>query len=354
MRSQITSFRIATTFIGTVLGAGFASGQEILQFFGFFGRSGILALALTTVLFVFFGTIILDLGYCLRARSYLEIISHLAGVRLSRLVDRVIAFFLFGTLSIMVAGSGAIFAEQFRLPDFWGSLLLAAAASGTVLFGMAGVISAMGMIIPLLLFFIMAIGLGTLMHGFNALTSASTAQPHLAPVSFWPFSSLLYASYNLTTGVAILAPLGGMVKPELIRKGVALGSLGIGASALAILLGILIHYPQVRNCQIPMLYIAGQLFPPAQALYSLVLLAGMYTAAVACLYGFAARWSSPFLGTRFKWLVIVSSAIAFIAAQAGFSTLVRYLYPLAGLAGLFLLAGLTYHYLKRNIRALNS
>lgn len=102
-----------------------------------------------------------------------------------------------------------------------------------------------------------------------------------------------------------------------------------------------------------MLYIAGQLFPTAQAIYSLVLLSGMYTAAVACLYGFAARWSSPFQGARFKWLVVCSCAAAFLAAQASFSALVRFLYPLAGLAGLFLLACLTYHYLKRNIKALS-
>ncbi|EGD49885.1 hypothetical protein TheetDRAFT_3307 [Thermoanaerobacter ethanolicus JW 200] len=32
IRKEISAFKVAATYIGTVVGAGFASGQEILQF----------------------------------------------------------------------------------------------------------------------------------------------------------------------------------------------------------------------------------------------------------------------------------------------------------------------------------
>ena len=41
------------TYIGTVVGAGFASGQEVLQFFGLLGPSGILAIIVTAAGFAF-------------------------------------------------------------------------------------------------------------------------------------------------------------------------------------------------------------------------------------------------------------------------------------------------------------
>jgi uncharacterized membrane protein YkvI len=215
---------------------------------------------------------------------------------------------------------------------------------------MAGVISAMGVIVPLLLAFILVIGLGTLLLDYPSLVpSPLSAEPSLAPVSFWPFSSLLYTSYNLLTGISILVPLGGMIESRKIKAGVVLGSLGIGCSALVILLALLTHYPEVKSYQVPMLYLAGQLYPPLSPVYGLALLAGMYTAAVGCLYGFSARWSSPFAGGRFKVMVLGGSLLGFIAAQFGFSTLVRTLYPLAGLAGLFVLGAVTYRFLTRRL-----
>ena len=37
---SISTFKVAATYIGTVVGAGFASGQETLQFFAVFGVRG--------------------------------------------------------------------------------------------------------------------------------------------------------------------------------------------------------------------------------------------------------------------------------------------------------------------------
>jgi len=38
--SRVSTFKVAATYIGTVVGAGFASGQEMLQFFAVFGLKG--------------------------------------------------------------------------------------------------------------------------------------------------------------------------------------------------------------------------------------------------------------------------------------------------------------------------
>ncbi len=47
------SFQIGSAFIGIIVGAGFASGQEILQFFSSFGYVGIAGSILAAVLFAF-------------------------------------------------------------------------------------------------------------------------------------------------------------------------------------------------------------------------------------------------------------------------------------------------------------
>jgi len=346
----MSTFKVAASYIGTIVGAGFASGQEILQFFGFFGLSGMLAIGLATCFFIFFGMIILELGRRLRASSHLEIIRHAAGRWLGSAVDGIVTFFLFGALAAMIAGAGAIFTEQFGLPRLWGAAGMAAAGVITVLFGIGGVISAISYVVPLLLVSILGISLGTLLAGYPELSMAwAWAQPFKAPVSFWPLSALIYASYNLVLGVAVLAPLGALAgSKNILKKGAFYGGLGLGAGALAILLAILVHYPLAAGYEIPMVYIAGTFSPLVQIGYSIVLTAEVYTTAVGSLYGFAARLAQ-FGVFRFKWLVVGSRGAAFGAGLLGFSNLVRVLYPLVGIAGLLMLGGLTYGYLKEKL-----
>ena len=73
------TLKLAATYIGTVVGAGFASGQEVLHFFVSFGIKGFSGLMIATVLFIVFGYISMIAGYELKARSHLRIIMHAGG-----------------------------------------------------------------------------------------------------------------------------------------------------------------------------------------------------------------------------------------------------------------------------------
>jgi len=47
------SFQIGSAFVGLIVGAGFASGQEIMQYFTSFGLMGIVGAVVATVVFAF-------------------------------------------------------------------------------------------------------------------------------------------------------------------------------------------------------------------------------------------------------------------------------------------------------------
>lgn len=49
MKKLMKILVIASAFIGVIVGAGFASGQEVLQYFTSFGTLGILAAFVSTV-----------------------------------------------------------------------------------------------------------------------------------------------------------------------------------------------------------------------------------------------------------------------------------------------------------------
>lgn len=344
---EISSSKIAAAYIGTVVGAGFASGQEVLQFFGYFRYWGIVALIISGFLFYYFGTIILKLGQELDADSHLPVIEYAGGKFIGKFIDYVIIFFLFGALTAMAAGAGAIFAEQFQLSSIVGSGLLILITLVTVLAGISGVISAISIVVPLLLVSVFGISLYTLVVQGISMQSLAVI-PGKPAVPVWPLSSIVYVSYNLVMAVAILGPLGKEGKNKhRLRLGALWGGMGLGIGALAILVAVLATVPESARYEIPMIYVAGQISPLVQKIYSVVLIAEIYTTAVSSLYGFVVRLIAPDNKKLIRYVAIGTSIVALLASQLGFSNLVRVLYPLVGYAGLLMLGGLLYREIQR-------
>ncbi len=51
--------KIASIYVGTVIGAGFASGREIIDFFGVYGIKGIWGIVIAGLLFSLVGSLLL-------------------------------------------------------------------------------------------------------------------------------------------------------------------------------------------------------------------------------------------------------------------------------------------------------
>lgn len=338
---NISAIKVGAVYIGTVVGAGFASGQEILQFFGYFGLWGIAGLILATFLFGLLGSKVMLLAYRIRADSY-RVIEAVGGRRLGLLLNIVITFFLFGILVAMVAGTGAVFEQEFQLPQSIGLAIMAGLAGITVIAGLNRVIDAISFVVPLLIIAVLGVGLYLL---FSAPINLTWSSPQSAAFPRWYLSGLAYVSYNLTLAVPLLAPMGVLTKPPSLKKGAFLGALGLGTCALVILLTLLAGAPAVTTFEIPMLIVAGKVSPVVRLIYTLVLVAEVYTTAISSLYGFVSRLVS-IDGPWFKPFTIITVTGAFFGGQMGFSQIVATVYPAMGLAGFIFIAALVYKSVK--------
>jgi uncharacterized membrane protein YkvI len=343
----IGTFRVAATYIGTVVGAGFASGQEVLQFFSNFGVFGAAGLALVTVLFIVFGQIIMDYGRKLNARSHLEIIRFAGGRIPGTIVDMIIIFFLFGGLSTMIAGTGALFEQQFHLPALLGNSIMAIITAATVLTGIRGVINSISLVVPFLLASVIGISIFVLADTPPDLSSLPPATEN-GVITNWLMAAVLYVSYNTVISVAVLGPLGAQTRHgSTVAKGALLGGLGLGASSLMIYLAISGNIAGASGVEVPMLYLAGTLGPLIQIFYAVILAAEIYTTAVGSLFGFTARFTDiEHSSSNGRFLAVAATLAAFWASQLGFSNMVKYLYPVVGYAGILLLILLVYSKIK--------
>ena len=337
-RQGVSGVKIAMVYIGTVVGAGFATGQEILQFFVVFGFSGVWGILLSTALFVGYGVLIMRLGLTMAAGSHQEILPQIGGKLFGSAMDVLIMVSLFAALTAMMAGTGALFAQQFGLPAAFGNALMGVLTVLTVLKGLRGVIGAISAVVPFLLVSVITISIFALLAG---PLDFSTAPPVVGRglMGNWLWAAVLYGSYNILMSAAVLAPLGAEAKDQrAIFRGGALGGIGLGAASLMIFLAITAN-PESAGLEVPILHLARQASPVVGALFSVVLLAEVYTTAVGALYGFSARLQGLGNSTR---LIAGTASAAFLASLLGFSNLVRYLYPLQGYGGLLFLVALLF------------
>jgi uncharacterized membrane protein YkvI len=347
-QGKVNVFTVAATYMGTIVGAGFASGQEVLQFFAAYGINGLWAAAFSTVMFILFGYVILLFGFKLNASSYLDVIRFATGRKLGFIVDIIITVFLFGALSAMIAGAGAVFEEQFGWSPLLGNILMAVVTLITVWTGIRGVINAISYVVPVLLASIIFVAVYTITRDPVQASDWSQAQTTIDGASpNWFISSINYVSYNLVIAVAVLAPLGASAKTKkTLLWGAIAGGLSLGIGVFLILFSILANIEQTATVEIPMIQVVASISAIFQIVFSVILFAEIFTTAVGNLFGFITR-ITLLLRLKDKLLMVIVTVAAFIVSQFGFSSMVQYLYPAVGYGGMILLAGLVYSWVFR-------
>lgn len=338
-KKGVSTLKVAATYIGTVVGAGFATGQEVLQFFNRFSVMGLVGILFTIILFILFGYIIMDLGKRLHSRSHQEIIKYSSGSILGTLIDLLITFFLFWSFTAMIAGTGALFTQQFDLLDSIGNILMAVMTALTVMTGITGVINSISFVVPFLLTAVISTGIISFFNSPPDITAAVTNISKNLLISNWFMAAVLYVSYNIIISIAVLGPLGSEAKDnKSIRNGAILGGIGLGLGAVMIYLALSGNIAEFSNVEVPMIAVAGKISYAFQMTYAVVLIAEIYTTAVGALYGFASRITDiqkyPLKG---RLVILIVTTAALLASQFGFSNIVKYLYPSVGYGGIIIL-----------------
>ncbi len=341
--------RIAAAYAGTVVGAGFASGQELLQFFVSYGTVGIVSMVLAGILFAFLGSRILELGYRFQAESYHEILYAVCGRRLGRVLDGLTALFLFGGLCIMLSSTRSVCRDYGGVDGNLGALFMALAVAITVRFGVNAVSAVNLLVIPLLVGASAIVSVDSMLYHHNELFDLMATlppQPQLSPIFHWLPACFLYVSYNLILGATLLAPLGRRTPDKVVRVwGAIIGGALLAALGLMIMTVIMLHYPEILGYEVPMLYVSQAQHGLNHLGYAAMLLKAMFSTALASLYGCTVKMQSA-TGLSFTLCLIIISTAGWGGSQFGFATLVSLLYPLFGYLSLGLTVGLLWQFYR--------
>lgn len=339
--------RMVMAFMGVFTGAGFASGQEIMQYFTSFGYWGIAGAVLATLVFGFIGMLLMGLGSRFRANSHSDVFNNIANNVVKRIVDVIIIITLFGIGVVMIAGAGSNLNQQFGLPVWLGSAAVGLFIIGIGMLSTEKVVSAISAITPFLIVFILIIAIGTLVFtDFSYQELDPVARSLSSAVPQWTLSALNYVAFNITFGASMSFVIGG---DERNKKSASIAGLigGIGVGLLIFLnnLTIFAQVDQVSNSSLPMLALASNIHPIVGFLMAIVLFVLIWSTGMSLFYSFTSRFSIS--GTKkFNVILTLSVLVAFGLSFFGFTTLVSTFYPIVGYAGFFIIAVLVIGWIR--------
>lgn len=344
--SQKTSIPRILTYAGAIvaflIGSGFATGQEILQYFtsygywGIFG-TGLLVLALMTYVAVEFFVV----GQVKKFDRPSRIFHYYCGKYLGTFFDYFSILFVFLSFAVMVAGAGAVFEEHYGLSKFLGGIGLAVVVGITVWFGLKSLVDVIGKIGPLIV--VIAIGLGVLgmVRNPGGISVGNALLPGLELTQAstnWFMSGLSYVGFCMLWLAAFLTALGKTARSRKeAASGGLVGSVVFSVACIIVGLGLLAHIARVSGTEIPMLVLANDVSPLLAAGISVMILAGIYTTAVPLLWTVSSRFYSDDK-PGFKYLTLILAAIGTVVGLlVPFSQMVNVVYVINGYVGILLL-----------------
>lgn len=329
--------QIAFTYIGTVVGAGFATGQEILQFFTAYGWWAPLTIALTTGLFIWLGTKLMILSRDIQARSYEDINRMLFGDRIGSVVSLFMMAIIICVNSVLLAGAGSVFSEHLHVNYQIGLLITLGGSYWFVSRGMDAILKLNSIVAPTMLTFTVFIMFHTLqMPNASQVLSLHTDKTFYAAWS----APLLYSAFNLAMAQAVLVPLGASIPDKkVIRLGGIWGGVLIGVLLLSGHFALAVYMPGITQFNIPMGHIATGLSTIVQFIYVMLIFSEIFTTYIADVYGITLQLHQR-TGVHPNIITLTIMLFCFLFSQFGFKPLVSFLYPLFGvfsLAWLYLL-----------------
>jgi len=333
------TWKIAFAFVGIIVGAGLASGQEILQYFTSFGLLGILGAIVTTVLFMYIGMMLVYLGSRAATNSHKDVIYRISGKFLGTIIDYVLIFTTFGVGVVMIAGAGSNLHQQFDVPHVVGTLLMTIIVLLVGMMRVNRVVAAISSVTPFLILFVIIVSIYsfiTMDSSFAALNDTATGFDTTLPN--WFISAINYVSFNISVGAAMAIVMGGDEKNRKVAAtGGLIGGLILGIIILLSHLAIFARIEEAGHYEMPMLGIVNDISPVLGTIFAIVLFGMIFNTAISMFYSFAARFVT--VETKnFKIFLTITMVAGFLLSFVGFTDLVAYFYPLIGYLGLVLIA----------------
>lgn len=317
---------LAMLLVGTIIGAGFASGRELLSFFG--NNISLAVAPLCGLGFFIFSVLFMSIGRLIKAKDVGEVNSALFG-KARFLAD---IFLLFNSLTVlggMLAGMDSLFSQILPIAPAYSILsgLLCAVIVGK---GLKGLLGGNMIIVPFIIISTVII---------CCLSSAGATFSGTNEVGF--AAAAIYVGMNMMLAATVLTTV-----KDFNKKQIFIGS-GIAAIVITALMFCIILALNASGCdgEMPVLEMAAQ---KSRALFYLavfVVAISIFTTMMTAMNGLT-DWLDALICDR-KYSISIVLLSGLIISNFGFERVISVLYPVIGIFGLVYI-GICFVYVLRS------
>lgn len=319
---MIEVISITLVIIGALIGAGFASGQEIFSFFYIYGKNGIYGILIG--IFIYKS---LKIIYQKQVYNYNDFLNlFIKNTKIRNVILWIVNVLLLVSFYIMVAGFGAYFEQEIGINRIIGSIVLNLLCVIVFFSNIKGVLKASNFIVPFLIFFIFFIGIKNIVQ--------------IRTIDFyqmknnWILSMLIYNSYNFILLMPVLISLKKQItKEKNIKKVSILVTIIILILSISIFFLLLnANIKEIENQEMPIVYIISNYFNKYKKIYAFIVLASIFTTAISVGIGFLQNISKN--SNSYPQFVLFMCITSLLMSNIGFSKLLNFIYPVFGYIGI--------------------
>ena len=324
--------------VGLIVGAGFASGQEMMQYFVAFGRWGIAGAVLAGVVMAAAAAAVLSLASYFLAGEHTAVFDRISSPIMSRILDVAVMVTLFSTGFVMFAGAGANLRQQFDLPLWVGSLLMVVLVALTGMLDVDKVTRIIGAISPFIIVFLVGASIYSIIRADGTLAELEPAtEGLLTTLPNWWVSAVNYVGFNFMGAVSMAIVIGGThLNPREAGVGGLLGGAIFGGLLIIVSVALFYSVEAVGGDDMPMLTIVDRVNPTLGVAMAVVVYGMIFNTAIGMFYALGKRLTRN-RKDRFRPVFLGSVAVGLALSFIGFQTLVSTVYPAIGYIGIVLI-----------------
>ncbi|TJX15251.1 hypothetical protein E9840_04005 [Tissierella creatinini] len=332
-------------FIGLLIGSGFTTGQEIMQYFVSYGNMGYIAILLMFILFCYVGASLVSVGYEQKFKEPKNIYKYYCGKYIGTFFDYFSVIFLFMSFWVMVAGAGAVFNQSFGIPNWMGGAIMGAITILTLFLGFNKLVDIIGSIGPVVSILAILLGIAGIGMHPEGLSTFSQEVPGLVESGKilqagdnWFMACISYVGFCMMWLAVFMTNMGTTAHSR--KEGIAGAVFGSSLFSLAVLLlmfGLSANLVDVAGAQIPSLVLATKVAPALATIYTVIVFIEIYTTAGPLLWTPVKRVAPDEKSNKYRMAILVLGVIGIVVGlKVPFDKLINVIYVINGYVGFLL------------------
>lgn len=308
------------TFMSVVIGGGYATGRELVEFFMPAGPiGGLLGMLVAALVWSIVFALSLELARATRSYEYRSFFKQLLGPAWV-LFEISYLMLLLLVLAVLGAACGGIAADVLGAPEWTGAVLFILFIAALVWFGTAA-IERFFSVWGVLLYAAYVAFFALCLWSFSGPIETSLAAPASVPsASVWMIAGLAYAGYNIASAPALLfCARHQQQRRESLIAGALAGPVAM-IPGMLFFVAMLARYPEIAQAPIPLQVLLRALDLPWFAIFMQIVIFGtLVQTGIGVLHGFnerlvASRHGSAASNTNTRALRLGASlAISFVS-----------------------------------------